>query len=71
MIQQQTVMKYDPATGQSTPYPSHAQQWRDWNGNSVAWIFNPWTGRIRTAEDIGSDLQGLLIIPPGEAICAG
>lgn len=36
-MQQQNIMKYDPATGEATPYPSHAQQYRDWHG-AIAWL---------------------------------
>jgi hypothetical protein len=65
MKEQREVMKFDPATGVERPYPSHAGQWRAWNGDT-AWLFNPWTGERRTAEDVGSDTHGLLIVPPDE-----
>jgi hypothetical protein len=52
------IMKYDPATGEPNPYPSHAAQWRYWNGEYCAWLFNPWTGILRSATDVGQDLQG-------------
>lgn len=68
--QQQVLMRFDPAYGTQVPYPSHAQQWRDYHGK-VAWLFNPWTGARRDAQDIGSDTFGLLIIPPGEPVVAG
>jgi len=61
---QKTLMKFDPATGEQRPYPSHASQWREWFGKT-AWLFDPWTGRRRDARDVGSDLQGLLIVPSG------
>ena len=54
------LMKYDPATGWSKPYPSHAAQWREYNG-TTAWLFNPWTGGRRNAQDVGSDPFGLLV----------
>jgi hypothetical protein len=64
---QDTLMKFDPATGQPRPYPSHAKQWRLWHGHVVtAWLFNPWTGDRRSASDVGTDPQGHLILPPGE-----
>lgn len=66
---QQTLMRFDPATGWSNPYPSHAAQWRDFNG-STAWLFNPWTGQRRCAEDVGSDTFGYLITPPSEPVIA-
>lgn len=68
MKQQQTLMKHDPATGEPRPYPSHAAQWREWHGRMTAWLFNPWTGARRDARDVGSDVQGHLIIPPGEPV---
>ena len=43
---QQSLMKFDPATGEENPYPSHAEQWRDYHGKA-AWLFNPWTGQRR------------------------
>lgn len=54
------LMNFDPATGWSKPYPSHAAQWREHNGK-IAWLFNPWTGTRRSAQDVGSDPFGLLI----------
>lgn len=69
--QQQILMKFDPADGSERPYPSHAAQWRDWHGHGTAWLFNPWTGQRRDARDVGSDVVGHLIVPPGEALKAG
>ncbi len=60
MKNQYTLMKFDPATGQEKPYPSHAHQWREYNG-TTAWLFNPWTGERRSAEAVGSDPTGILI----------
>lgn len=68
--QQHTLMSFDPATGEARPYPSHAQQWRDFSGGD-AWLFNPWSGERRTAGDVGSDPFGFLILPHGEPIYAG
>lgn len=62
---QDELMKFDPATGEPRPYPSHAAQWRNWHGRLMAWLFNPWTGHTRSAYDVGSDVQGLLIVPAG------
>jgi len=65
MSDQDTLMQYDPVTGEPRPYPSHAQQWREYHGNA-AWLVDPWNGNARNAYDIGSDPFGLLIIPnPG------
>ena len=58
---QDALMKFDPATGDANPYPSHAEQWRIFHGKGTAWLFNPWTGARRLAEDVGSDAFGLLI----------
>ena len=63
MIQQDKLMEFDPATGDRRPYPSHAEQWRLYHGQSTAWLFNPWTGQRRDARDVGSDVHGLLICP--------
>lgn len=60
---QDALMGYDPATGAAFPYPSHAGQWREFHG-STAWLYNPWTGQPRRAEDVGSDVFGHLIVPP-------
>jgi hypothetical protein len=60
---QEKLMAFDPATGDEEPYPSHAAQWRAYNGKR-AWLFNPWTGATRTAKNVGSDTFGLLILPP-------
>ena len=57
------LMRYCPATGSDKPYPSEAEQWRKYHG-ATAWLFNPWTGSRRTAEDIGSDVFGLICMPP-------
>ena len=63
------LLKFDPATGEPNPYPSHAGQWRAHHGKT-AWLFNPWTGARRSAEDIGTDTQGRLIVLPGYAMAA-
>ena len=70
MKQQHSLMKFDPATGEQKPYPSHADQWREWHGKATAWLFNPWTGTRRDAGDVGSDTFGQLILPPGEQLYA-
>ena len=70
-MQQQTIMNVCPAQGTPKPYPSHAAQWREYHG-TAAWLFNPWGDgkQRRSAQDVGSDPFGLLIVPTGEAICA-
>jgi hypothetical protein len=67
--QQFAVMRFDPATCMPRPYPSHAEQYRDWHG-VVAWLYNPWTGDMRDPRDIGSDTFGRLIVPPSERVIA-
>lgn len=62
---QSDTMRFDPATGEPQPYPSHAAQWRQWHGPNCAWLFDPWTGRRRSARDVGSDINGRLIVPAG------
>jgi hypothetical protein len=59
-MSQEELMVVDPATGAEKPYPSHAEQWRKYHGKT-AWLFNPWTGLRRRAEDVGSDPFGHLI----------
>lgn len=58
---QQSLMKFDPSTGNEKPWPSHAAQYREWHGNA-AWLFNPWSGNKRHHLDIGSDPFGFGII---------
>ena len=69
-MQQQALMTFDPATGETKPYPSHAEQWREWHGYGTAWLFNPWTGGRRSAGDVGTDVLGRLIQPPTEPLYA-
>lgn len=63
--QQSTLMKFCPAYGTDSPYPSNADQYRKYHGE-VAWLFNPWNGKQRSPMDIGSDVTGLMIIPDTE-----
>lgn len=60
-MSQSKLMKFDPATNEKHPYPSHALQWREWHGKT-AFLYNPWTGKMRDARDIGSDPFGFLIM---------
>lgn len=57
---QNDLMKFDPATGEEKPYPSHTEQWRIYHG-STAWLFNPFNGNRRDARDVGSDCFGYLV----------
>lgn len=58
---QESLMLFDPATRAEKPYPSSAVQWRNYHG-TAAWLYNPWTGKLRDARDIGSDVFGFLIV---------
>lgn len=60
---QMRLMKYDPVNGTDRPYPSQADQYREYHGHATAWLFNPWTGKKRNARDVGSDVTGVLIVP--------
>ena len=57
---QQELMKFDPSDGSEKPYPSHAQQYRDYHGPR-AWLYNPWVGCKRKPLDIGTDVFGVAI----------
>ena len=57
---QDARMKFSPTDCSKHPYPSHAEQYRKYHGKA-AWLYNPWTGTMRTPEDIGTDSFGLLI----------
>lgn len=69
-MHQQTLMQFDPASGEPRPYPSHAEQWRAFHGFSTAWLFDPWTGTRRAAGDVGQDVLGRGIKVPGEPVLA-
>ena len=66
-MSQEKLMEYDPATGADRPYPSHALQWRQFHGPQTAWMFNPWSGLMRDARDVGTDPFGTLVVPPARA----
>ena len=68
-VDQNGLMRFDPADGRPQPYPSHATQYRCYHG-SKAWLFNPWTGDRRDARDVGSDVFGELIHTPGSLLGA-
>jgi len=57
------LMKYCPAYGTLNPYPSEANQYREYRG-TIAWLFNPYTGEPRDPRDIGSDVNGLALVAP-------
>ena len=66
--QQNTPMLFDPATGVKDPIPNDAKEWRHNTGLAIAFLYNPWLGTLRDARDVGSDLQGFLIVPFNEPI---
>lgn len=55
------LMKFDPVDGSEKPYPSNANQYRNYHGD-VAWLYNPWSGDKRDPRDIGSDALGVAIV---------
>lgn len=64
---QDRLMEFDPQDGLKLPYPSHAEQYRKYHGK-VAWLINPWTGKVRNAMDVGSDVYGVGIATAGEKL---
>lgn len=58
----ESLMKYAPTNGVQCPYPSNPSDYRGYHGKA-AWLYNPYTGDIRTAEDVGNDVFGYLIKP--------
>jgi len=54
------LMEFDPQDGSKKPYPSHAEQYRKYHGET-AFLFNPFTGKRRDPRDVGSDVFGHLI----------
>ena len=60
-LEQEKVMEYDPATGEKGCEPNLPDKYRKFHGK-LAWLYNPWTGDKRDPRDIGSDVQGFLIV---------
>jgi hypothetical protein len=57
---------YWPDTGKVVPKDhslTTASDFREQEGKT-AWLYNPWTGTLRDARDVGSDPFGYLIEPP-------
>lgn len=54
---QNSLMRFDPQTCASRPYPSLAAQYRTFHG-TVVWKYNPYTGQERTNLEIGQDVLG-------------
>lgn len=61
-------MLFDPYYGTPNPVPDVASVWRSIFG--YPWLFDPWDGSRRNVLDIDSDVNGYLILPPGETLYA-
>ena len=64
---QTTKMLFCPVSGERGPVPDSAVAWREQH-QMQAWIFNPWTGEQRDPRGIEQDVDGRLILPPGEKL---
>ena len=60
------LMLYDPIRGIPKPYPSEAEQFREYTKHE-AWYYDPYTGYNRSPDEISSDPVGHLIVPPNSA----
>ena len=59
------ILLFDPSN--NCPYVDETitdVEYRQQNGVFCAWLFNPYTGTLREATDVGSDVQGVAIVPP-------
>ena len=54
---QEALMIFDPTNRTTKPYPSHARQFRTARPKA-AWLFDPWIGSQRDAEDVAEDPFG-------------
>lgn len=58
---------FDPLDGVERkvyPHDEGGDAWRAHHG-AIAWLYNPWTGARRTAVEVGDDVFGVRIYPPG------
>ena len=62
---QNALMKFDPATGEQRPYPSHAAQWRKWHGSRNGMAFRSFDGAAPRCARRRQRYTGLLIVPSG------
>lgn len=62
-LQHRVAMIYDPGTGKPDVAHTEAAQYRRYQAD-VAWLFDPWTGRLRAAQSVSNDVFGELIRPP-------
>lgn len=63
--------KFSPVTGTSMSPKDifhDAYFYRTGDFHDRDWVFNPWTGKPRSLEDLTSDPQGYCLIAPGEAL---
>lgn len=64
LVESETPMAFDPATGAQDCTPDTPTAYRKHHGE-VAWLFNPWTGQRRDARDVGSDTFGQALVAEG------
>ncbi len=64
-LQSKVAMVYDPGSGQKDVAHTEASQYRRYHAD-IAWLFNPWTGKLREATAVSSDVFGELIRPPNQ-----
>lgn len=64
-IQDRVPMRFFPFHGDEIPFDgvTVASVVRK-NTEGHAWLFNPWTGKMRDPRDIASDVYGMAIVPP-------
>lgn len=64
-VQDRSPMRFFPFHGDEIPFDgvTVASVVRN-NTEGHAWLFNPWTGKMRDPRDIASDVYGLAIVPP-------
>lgn len=64
-VQDRVPMRFYPTNGYEMACGDgrSASVFRD-NAGGLAWLFNPWTGKMRDPRDIASDVYGLAIVPP-------
>lgn len=64
-VQDRSPMLFYPTNGNEVNSSDGrtASVFRD-NAAGWAWLYNPWTGKLRDPRDIASDVYGLAIVPP-------
>lgn len=63
------LMKFDPATGDEFLWPCSVETYREKNP-TFAWLFNPYTGLLRNAQDVASDVFGFALVGDGPLVAA-